>query len=594
MHYTSVENIHKLTGPLFYDGLKDELTAIEGLKVEKERRFKLNAFRNKIASLKFLDPACGSGNFLTETYLSLRKLENRVLEDLYGDQVAMGIIDPIQVSIDQFYGIEINDFAVEVAKTALWIAELQMLDQTREILDMWIDPLPLKSNDNIVCGNALRMDWNDVLSARECSYIIGNPPYRGHQWRTHEQQVDMDIVFENYSKYGKLDYVCAWYSKSFEYMKGTSIQAAFVSTNSICQGESVRILWGQLTERGLVIDFAWPSFKWVNEASNQAGVTVVIVGFSDGGIRESRAIYYRDSINHVEHINGYLVGHADAYIQNRGKPLNENSPEMTKGSQPTDGGNLILNMASRDSLLLRYPELNDVVRPYMGGDEFIKGKKRWCLWFDGVDIANYRSIPEIKERLNAVRDARLKSPTDSVRRDAETPWLFTQRRQPNNIFMAIPEVSSENREYIPVGFVDPFIIASNKLRFVPTDSLYLLGLTLSRAHMAWMRVVSGRLESRYSYSPAVWNSFIWPDPTPEQREHIEACAQAVLDARDNYPDKSLADLYDPDKMPEDLLAAHKALDRAVEASYGVDFNGDEEKIVAHLFKLYAEATKEAE
>lgn len=595
MHYTSPENIHKVIDPLFLDDLKREFAAIrdgEGL-TPRRKKSALARFHAKLCGLKFFDPACGSGNFLTETYICLRKLEDAVLRELHEGQARLGFANEedsgVRVSLSQFYGIEINDFAVTVAESALWISRLKANGETAMLLMVGEDDFPLRESAHITHANALRINWDNVLPASECSYIMGNPPFVGHQWRTLEQQDDMALAFEGYSKYGKLDYVCAWYAKSFAYLKGTRVKAALVSTNSICQGESVQILWGQLSERGLVIDFAWPSFKWINEASDQAGVAVVIVGFSDGESNKDKIIYYGESESHVKHINGYLVGYADIYIQSRSKPVNEGSPEMTKGSQPTDGGSLILNKISYDSLLSAYPELAAVVRPYMGGDEFINSRERWCLWFEGVDIERYKQIPEIQKRLDAVRETRLKSPTASVRKDAETPWLFTQRRQPVEVFMAIPEVSSENRQYIPVGFVDPYIIASNQLRFVPTSNLYLLGLTLSKAHMAWMRVVSGRLESRYRYSPAVWNSFVWPNSTFNQRMAIEACAQIVLDVRNSYPDKSLADLYDPTKMPADLLAAHEALDKAVETAYGIDFNGDEEKIVAHLFKLYAEA-----
>ena len=583
--------IHRLTGPLFYDALKDELTAIEGLKTEKERKFKLNAFRQKIASLKFLDPACGSGNFLTETYLSLRKLENRVLEDFYGGQMVMGDFDPIQVSLDQFYGIEINGFAVEVAKTALWIAELQMLDQTREILSMWIDPLPLKSNDNIACANALQTDWNDVLPANDCSYMIGNPPFIGHQWRTKEQQADMAAVFEGWSNYGKLDYVAAWYAKAAEYGKDSNVPFAFVSTNSICQGEVVRTLWEPLLDMGYAITFAYPTFVWNSEAADQAHVHVVIVGCSNGEAEGGRTIFYSDEARKVGNINGYLADAPNIFIESRGNPVNPGSPKMTKGSQPTDGGNLILSEGEKQKLETAHPELSEVIHQFMGGKEFINGLVRYCLWFDGCDMSEYSLIPEIRERLDAVRSMRESSPTASVQRDAATPWLFTQNRQPSDYFIALPTVSSARREYIPVGYLGPEIIVSDQLRFIPTSDKFILGLLMSKTHNAWMRVVCGRLKSDYRYAPAVWNSLVWPQASDSQKADIVSGAISVLDVRGNYPDASLATLYDPDKMPDDLKAAHTALDAAVEAAYGVNFNGDEEKIVAHLFKLYAEMTE---
>lgn len=592
MHYTSIENIHKVTGPLFYDALKDELTSIEGSRTEKERKFKLNAFRNKIASIRVLDPACASGNFLTETYLSLRKLENRVLEDLYGGHMVMGMMDPIQVQVDQFYGIEVNDFAVEVAKTALWIAELQMLDQTREILSMWIDPLPLKSNDNIMCANALRMDWNDVLPASEASYVVGNPPFVGHQWRTKEQQADMAAVFEGWPNYGKLDYVAAWYAKAAEYGANTCVPFAFVSTNSICQGEVVRTLWEPLFEKGYSIAFAYPTFVWNSEATDQAHVHVVIVGCANGVVQEKRMLFYPDETKMVSNINGYLADAPNVFIESRGNPVNAGSPKMTKGSQPTDGGNLILDEDEKHDLVSAHPELSKVIRQFMGGKEFINGHVRYCLWFDGCDMSGYVQIPEIRERLAAVRAMRESGPTAPVQRDAETPWLFTQNRQPSDYFIALPTVSSARREYIPVGYLSPEIIISDQLRFIPTSDKFILGLLMSTAHNAWMRIVCGRLKSDYRYAPAVWNSLVWPQASELQKTEIISYATRVLEVRDCYQDASLAILYDPDKMPDDLRSAHRKLDMAVEAAYGIDFQGDEAKIVAHLFKLYAQMTGE--
>ena len=553
--------------------------------MEKERKFKLNAFRNKISSLKILDPACGSGNFLTETFLSLRKLENRVLEDLYGDQVAMGIIDPIQVSIDQFYGIEINDFAVEVAKTALWIAELQMLDQTREILDMWIDPLPLKSNENITCANALRIDWNDVLPSEACSYIIGNPPFVG--WQNKEQSDDLYAITGT----RVLDYVTGWYFKAAAYMLNAHIRSAFVSTNSICQGQQVEPLWKSLFADGIHIDFAYQTFVWNSEAIDQAHVHVVIVGFS----REeptTKLLFKGDEVQLADNINGYLQDAPNFFVQARSKPLSD-VPPMIRGCQPTDGGNLVFSATEGQSLISSDKRVERYLRPFSMGADFVDGKPRSCLWLYKEDPEEFLSIPIIAERVDKVRNQRLASSKKATRKKAETPWLFDEIRLPQtDCLIACPTVTSGRREYVPMGLVEKGLIPGNKLYFISDSSLYTFGVLQSLFHNSWVRVVAGRLKSDYNYSNTiVYNNFIWPDPTPKQREAIEACAQAVLDARDNYPDKSLADLYDPDKMPEDLLAAHKALDRAVEASYGVDFDGDEEKIVAHLFKLYAEATK---
>lgn len=594
MHYTSPENIHKVIDPLFLDGLKEELKSIcteEGT-TPRKRENALKRFHEKICSLTFFDPACGSGNFLTETYTCLRKLEDTVLNELRKGQTGLSLGDEEEagkrVSLNQFYGIEINDFAVTVAETALWISRLKANGETSMFYDAGGDDFPLSEKAHIVEGNALRIDWNSVLPASECNYIVGNPPFIGHQWRTKSQQEDMDLTFQGWKKYGKLDYVCAWYAKSMNYMKSFNISAALVSTNSICQGESVPILWGNLINQGIEIIFAWPTFIWNNEAKNQAHVKVVVVGFSNKGYQGSHYLFYKDSTKKVNHINGYLFDADDIYIESRVNSHNDGLPKMTKGSQPTDGGYLILSKEERDNLLSNHPELDAVIKRYVGGEEFIKGYIRYCLWFDGLNIEKYLKYPEIERRLDCVRKARQSSPTKSVNIAAKTPWLFSQIRQPTQTYLAIPEVSGERRKYIPVGFVSPDIIASNKLRYILTDSKFILGLMLSNAHMAWMRVVSGRLGSSYSYSPSVWNSFIWPELSQRQRENIENMAQKILDIRLQYPDKSLAELYDPDKMPSDLLAAHKANDSAVEAAYGVDFNGDEEKIVAYLFKLYAE------
>jgi len=592
MHYTSIENIHKLTGPLFYDELKDELTAIEGASTEKERKFKLNAFRQKIASLKFLDPACGSGNFLTETYLSLRKLENRVLEDLYGGQMVMGEMDPIQVSIDQFYGIEINEFAVEVAKTALWIAELQMLDQTREILSMWIDPLPLKTNDNIVCSNALRMDWSDVLSASEASYVIGNPPFYGARLQSKDQKADLIDVFHGAKSAGNIDYVAGWYMKAAEYVECNNIRCAFVSTNSICQGEQAAIIWKPLYDLGIRIDFAYDTFRWNSEASDQAHVFVVIIGFSKlGGNRVlfRHANADSDEIEtHPANINAYLSDAPDVFVFSRKVPICE-EPPMVFGSMPNDGGNLLMSTVEKDALIADSPDASRFVRRFMGASEYINDRERWCLWLKDVDSSEYTMCTPVVQRVNAVRSYRLSSSRAATKKLAETPQLFGEIRQPEKPYIIVPRHSSERRSYIPMGFLNADVICGDSNMLIPIDSLYHFGIMLSQFHNAWMRVVCGRIKSDYRYSASVvYNNFIWPSPTGTQRETISLASQHVLEARDNYPNLSLADLYDPDKMPDDLKAAHVALDAAVEAAYGVSFNGDEEKIVAHLFKLYAE------
>ena len=589
MHYTSIENIHKVIGPLFLDDLRAELDAIKAIPVDKTRDKQLRQFQAKLAGLTFLDPACGSGNFLTETYLSLRRLENEVIDALLYGQVILGqVTDPIRVSIGQFYGIEINDFAVTVAKTALWIAESQMMQETEKLVRHTLDFLPLRSYANIVEGNALRMDWESVVPKSRLNYIMGNPPFVGHQWRTKEQAADLENVCKDIPKCGKLDYVCGWYVKAADYMQGTQIHAAFVSTNSISQGESVGILWKPLfAEKHLTIEFAYSSFAWTSEAKDTATVHCVIVGFTCGTAQNMCYLYESNRCRTVEHINGYLVDAPNVFIQSRGKPLTVGLPIMSKGSQPTDGGHLILSESERAEIVAAYPNASSFIKPFVGSRDLLNNDRRYCLWLKGVSPSSYRSIPPIVERLRLVARSRADSPTASVRRDAETPMLFTQIRQPDTNYLAVPEVSSENRRYIPIAFLTPNIIGSNKLYMVPDATMYMFGILISNVHMAWMRAVAGRLEMRYSYSPAVYNNFPWPTPTDEQKAKIEQTAQAILDARDLYPDASLADLYDPATMPPELVKAHQENDKAVMRAYGFDIKTTtESSCVAELMRRY--------
>ena len=592
MHYTSIENIHKVIDPLFLDELREELVEIKALKVPKIRNDKAEAFREKLSKLTFFDPACGSGNFLTETYISLRRLENEALEIINQGQILLGFEGFIKVSIGQFYGIEINDFAVTVAKTALWIAESQMLKETEDIVNMSLDFLPLKSYANIVEGNALRTDWETVVPKDKLNYIMGNPPFVGHQWRSKSQAEDMEIAFYDLPKHGKLDYVCGWYNKACDYMKNTRIKTAFVSTNSIIQGESVGILWSFLFNKGVEIQFAHRSFSWSSESSKSATVHCVIIGMTYGKLQCQKKLYDGDRMTFVNHINGYLVDAPDIFIQSRGKPLTKGFPEMSKGSQPTDGGYLLMSEQDRVELITKYPEANEFIRPFVGSDDLIKGKKRFCLWLKNISPAKYRHIAPIMARLKGVAESRLKSPTASVRRDADTPMLFTQIRQPDTNYLAVPEVSSENRRYIPISFLSPEIIGSNKLYMVSNADKYMFGVLISNVHMAWMRTVAGRLELRYSYSPAVYNNFPWCNPTAEQKKKIEETAQAILDARALYPDCSLADLYDEVAMPPELRKAHQANDRAVMQAYGFDVKTmTESSCVAELMKMYQDLVK---
>ena len=601
MHYTSIENIHKVIDPLFLDDLKNELDEICSIPVERTKKAKLRAFQRKLASLTFLDPACGSGNFLTETYLSLRRLENQILLELSHGQVAMysASESPIQVSISQFYGIEINDFAVTVAKTALWIAESQMMKETEKILLVPLEFLPLKTNAYIVEGNALRVDWESVVPKNRLNYIMGNPPFVGHQWRSNTQAEDMKVVFCDLERHGKLDYVTAWYQKAANMMQHTSIITAFVSTNSIVQGESVGILWSYLFyKKDIEIQFAYRSFVWASEAKSQAAVHCVIIGFCAQKRSEPKLLFDGTGYKEVAHINGYLLNAPDVFIQSRGKQLTSGLPEMSKGSQPTDGGHLLLTAAERDELVSKYPESASFIKRFVGSRDLINNEKRYCLWLKDVSPKNYRHIPEIMQRLKCVSECRQKSPTLSVRHDADTPMLFTQIRQPAENYLAVPEVSSENRKYIPIGFLTADIIGSNKLYIIPNASLYMFGIMISNVHMAWMRTVCGRLKSDYSYSPAVYNNFPWPTPTEQQKNKIAQTAQAILDARALYPDSSLADLYDELTMPPELRKAHQANDRAVMDAYGFTkgtaARTSESACVAELMKLYQQKVSELE
>ena len=592
MHYTSIENIHKVIDPLFLDGLKAEFEEISAVTVDRTRKAKLEAFQRKLASLKFLDPACGSGNFLTETYISLRRLENETISLLHKGQIMLDMGNPIQVSIGQFYGIEINDFAVTVAKTALWIAESQMMKETEDVVHMTLDFLPLKSYANITEGNALRLDWESVVSKHKLNYIMGNPPFVGHQWRSKEQAEDLEAVCRDIPKCGKLDYVCGWYNKAADYMQGTNIHTAFVSTNSISQGESVGILWKPLFEKGVDIEFAYRTFVWTIEAKDKAAVHCVIVGFTCGTSSRTKLLFESERSKIVSHINGYLLDAPEMFINSRGSALHE-YPSIVQGNKPWDGGYLILSIEERNELLDKYPESEKYIKPFIGSYEFINGKKRYCLWLKGISPAEYRGIPEIMERLNGVADTRRKTKTVAVQAQAETPMLFSQIRQPDSNYLAIPEVSSEKRRYIPIGFMTPNIIASNKLYLVPKADLYMLGVMISNVHMAWMRAVCGRLKSDYSYSPAVYNNFPWPAPTDAQKEKIEQTAQAILDARALYLDSSLADLYDETTMPPELRKAHQMNDKAVMLAYGFSVRDmTESKCVAELMRMYQQLTQE--
>ena len=595
MHYTSIENIHKVIDPLFMDDLHKEFAELRGGYVgSAQNKKQLRTFQQKLASLTFLDPACGSGNFLTETYLSLRKMENEVLALMLGGQIAFGIDDlnPIQVSIGQFYGIEINDFAATVAKTALWIAESQMMKQTEDIVHMNLDFLPLKSYVNIVEGNALRVDWESVVPKAELSYIMGNPPFVGAQYMSKEQKADILRIFSNNKKAGVLDYVAGWYWKAADMMKGTAIRTALVSTNSITQGEQVPALWKPLFETmGIHLDFAYRTFSWDSEANQKAHVHCVIVGFSSCEIVKEKRIYTADRYVVADNINPYLIDAPTVFVESRTKPLCS-VPAITKGCQPTDGGNLIIENDEISDFLKQEPAAKPYIKKLVGAREFINGLDRWCLWLVGVSPVELRKMPLVMKRVEKVREMRLNSTDAGTRRLADTPTLFRETYNPDS-FIIVPSASSERRRYIPLGFLDGNTISTNLNLIIPDATIYHFGILTSNVHMAWMRTVCGRLKSDYRYSKdIVYNNFPWPTPTDAQKAKIEQTAQAILDARALYPDCSLADLYDEVTMPPELRKAHQQNDKAVMEAYGMSIRETTEaSCVAELMRRYQELTQ---
>lgn len=585
MHYTSIENIHKVIDPLFLDGLKRKLADITDEPVFKRRLKALHEFQDQLASLVFLDPACGSGNFLTETYLSLRRLENQVIKLIYNMEPLDAFVNPIKVSINQFYGIEINDFAVTVATTALWISESQMMAETESIIHHDIDFLPLHSYANIHEGNALHMDWRHVCPHPD--YIIGNPPFVGARLMSPEQKDDMLYVFgKDWKNLGNIDYVGAWYKRSAELMKGTSIQTALVSTNSISQGEQVANLWAPLMRDGLKINFAHCTFRWDSEASLKAHVHVVIVGFSYVD-NHNKFIFDNGQTIKAAHINPYLVDAPDTFIYSRSKALC-NVPAIGIGNKPIDGGNYLFKKEEMDEFIKKEPKSASYFHLWYGSEEFIHQKPRYCLWLGDCSPKEINEMPLCKKRVENVRLLRLASKSAGTRRLADRPTRFHVENMPNGDSIIIPSVSSEKRRYVPMGFIHKGTFASNLVLLIPSATLYHFGILESNVHMAWMRVVCGRLEMRYRYSKdVVYNNFPWPSPTAEQAEKIATTAQGILDARSHYPDSSLADLYNPNLMPYDLLEAHRANDRAVMAAYGFATRMTETECVSRLFDLYS-------
>lgn len=605
MHYTSIENIHKVIDPLFMDDLNREFEEIKALPHNKTRDKKLAEFQDKIANLNFLDPACGSGNFLTETYISLRKLENEILYELQKGQVTLGAVtNPIKVSIGQFYGIEINDFAVTVAKTALWIAESQMIKKTEDIVHMDLDFLPLKTYANIVEGNALQINWEDVIPKEKLNYIMGNPPFVGARLMSPVQKNDLLNIFgSKWKNAGNLDYVSCWYKKSADIMKGTDISAALVSTNSITQGEQVPILWKSLFDQGININFAHKTFRWDSESNSKAHVHCVIIGYSCANITPPprKKLYFDKQVQVVDNINAYLIDAPNVFIESRKKTL-QNVPQIDFGNMPNDGGFLCgYTDEDKNFIVQKYPLAEKYFRPFLGATEFINNKKRWCLWLKDAKPNDLQNIPPILEAIKKVKELRMKSTREATKKLAETPYLFGEIRQPDSNYLLIPRASSENRKYIPMGFLSADIIANDTVQIIPNATRYEFGVLTSNVHMAWMRAVCGRLKSDYRYSNTiVYNNFPWCNPTEEQNAKIEKTAQGILNARALYPECSLADLYDELTMPPELRKAHQENDKAVMEAYGFKIKDEqtgkyrwlsESETVARLMQMYQELTK---
>lgn len=609
MHYTSIENIHKVIDPLFIDDLTEELEEIRAIAVAKTKKSKLEEFQNKLAGLHFLDPACGSGNFLTESYIALRKIENEILmmkNELDKGQVAgqimlgdlEGIENPIKVSIGQFYGIEINDFAVTVAKTALWIAESQMMKATEDVIHLNLDFLPLKSYANIVEGNALRMDWNDVISKDELDYIMGNPPFVANSGRvssddSHSQKMISDEQAEDrFALFGKngglLDYVACWYKKAALIMKDTCIQTAFVSTDSITQGQQVEPLWKPLLNEGLQINFAHRSFKWKNDSNEKSAlVYVVIIGISY--IKKPCKLFVDNTVKQVSYINAYLIDAPNVIVQSRRKPLCK-VPNMRSGGKPVEGGFLIFSDEEKEKFLKKEPLAEKYFRRFTSGESFINNKMQWCLWIPDISPKEIRDMPEVRKRIEQVREFRLSSKKEATRKGADYPNRFMEIKQPDNDYLRIPLTTSRNRRYVPIGYLDKDVIANNGASFVPDATIYHFGVLTSNVHMGWMRAVCGYFGPSYRYSnKIVYNNFPWPNPTEEQKNKIEETAKVILEVRAKFPDSSLKDLYDPLLMPVELRKAHQANDRAVMQAYGFNIKEmSEADCVAELMKMYQE------
>ena len=587
MHYTSIENIHKVIDPLFLDNLKDEFRQIISIANLKLRKKALLDFQNKLSNLKFFDPACGSGNFLTESFICLRRLENDILRDLFGSQIQLGaFLNPVKVSINQFFGVEINDFACTVAKTALWIAELQMLQETQEIIHRDLDFLPLKSYANIHEGNALRLNWRDILPP-DINFLMGNPPFVGYKFLTDFQKQDLTNILSNLRSN---DYVVGWYFKICEFIQQTPIKVALVSTNSITQGSAIQNFGQPLSEKYIFhIFFAHQTFIWQSESTEMAHVHCVIIGFSFEDL--PKKVIFSDSNNFkiVSKINFYLFEGENIIVIRRGSPLSDDAPEMTKGAQLIDGGGFMLNSEEEKQLFLKkYPESEPYIFRYYNAKDFLNNAPpKYCLYLKNCPPNIIRNCAGIKEKVQQVYNYRFNNKSRTTKVLADTPTLFFQSQVPEQTNIVIPVVSSEKRYYIPIGFMPSGNVYTNALFYIDGATLYHFGVLTSSVHMAWVRVVCGRLESRYRYSnDIVYNNFVWCQPTEQQKRAIELTAQHILDVRQSYQNSTLADLYDPLTMPKDLRNAHKKNDAAVMTAYNFSYNFTDSDIITELFKLY--------
>lgn len=599
-HYTSEKNILKLIKPLFLDELWEEFNKVKG------NRSKLTEFHKKLRSLKFLDPACGCGNFLVIAYRELRLLELEIIRSIHDKrQQILDVQSLIKLDVDQFYGIELEEFPAQIAQVALWLVDHQMNMQVSEEFGLYFARIPLRAGGTIVCANALQIDWNGVVPIKELSYIMGNPPFLGKKEQNFKQKQDMITIWGKTQGSGILDYVTCWYLKSAQYLEqlkvkkenlsnpGQGLKIAFVSTNSISQGEQVGILWNELFNRyHIKIHFAHRTFKWCNEAKGNAGVHVIIVGFSNFDLQEKRLYDYENCKGEphefkVKNINPYLVDGQDLFLENRKKPLSQ-APQINYGSMPIDNGHLIVSDSEKNQFIQAEPLLEKYLRPYTGGDEFINSKKRWCFWLTEASPAEIKNSKILQQRLELTRKYRQSSTRAATIKLASTPSLFGEIRQPETEYLIIPKVSSEAREYIPIGLLKPKTVTSGSALVVPSATPYHFGILTSKMHMCWMKAVCGRLESRYQYSASiVYNNFPWPEKPPEKHKiAVETAAQQVLDARARYPESSLADLYDPKSMPPELVKAHQSLDKAVDAAYGKTTFKTEADRVAFLFELY--------